>query len=149
MTTPHATSDLLTIANRGQAIASTNYFDSRLAKAGYFFLSWNAGAGRLLVPDTQKPQLRDMKTAEYVVVSFGPWIEAGAIPAVEVLFEDHTDRPYSLILSPGQYDRTLSESDVGSGFHVAVWTRGGEKQRLPGRLRKVQQVPCLEPWPGN
>ena len=63
---------MLEIRNQGQAILSTNYWDSDHAKAGYFYLSWNAGAGRLLVPDSQKATLREMKGAREVIISRGP-----------------------------------------------------------------------------
>lgn len=68
---------MLIIENQGQAIARTNYWDSDHAKAGYFFLSWNAGAGRLLMPDSQKAALAEMRSAKYVIVSRGPWTDQG------------------------------------------------------------------------
>ena len=49
---------MITITNQGQRITSTNYWDSDNARAGYLYLSWNAGAARLMVPDTQKAVIR-------------------------------------------------------------------------------------------
>ena len=63
------------IHNQGQAIRSTSYWDSEQAKAGYVYLSWNAGAGRLLIPDRLKPILREMRDAREVLVSRGPWVD--------------------------------------------------------------------------
>lgn len=125
------------IENDAQAIASTNFYDTEVAADGKFYLSWNSGAGRLLVPDNQKPCLREMKTASHVVVSSGPWAEEGGRPALELLFEDRSDAPFVLTLSQEQSDRHLPACDQAGQFFIAVWTRGGMKLRLPARYRKV------------
>lgn len=136
----------ITIENAGQRIVSTDYWDSDHAKAGFCFLSWNAGAARLMLPDTQKPMLRDMKTAGYVVISRGPWADQGGRDALELMFEDESDSPFCLHLVAEQCDRMLPENNQGGGFVVTVWTRGGEKLRLPGKYREVSALPCLDPW---
>lgn len=137
---------MLIIENRGQAIAATNYWDSEHAKAGYFYLSWNAGAARLLVPDVHKPALRDMRGAKYVIISRGPWAEHGGREAIELLWEDNSDSPFAIHLVTEQTDRSVPESDQGSGLVVTAWTRGGQKGRWPGRYRLVQRIPCLDAW---
>lgn len=137
---------MITIENAGQRIVATNYWDLEHAKAGFCFLSWNAGAARLLLPDSQKAMLRDMKTARYVVISRGPWTDQGGRDSLELMFEDETDSPFCLHLLSGQSDRMLPEGNQGGGFVVTVWTRGGEKLRLPGKYREVSALPCLEPW---
>lgn len=136
----------LTIENRGQAIVRTNYWDSEPARAGFVYLSWNAGAGRLLLPDAVKDHLREMRSARYVIVSRGPWLEQGAREALELLFEDGSDEPYVVTLVAEQCDRLLPDSDQGGGFAITVWTRGGEKLRLPGKYRKVAALPCMTSW---
>lgn len=55
--------DMILIENQGQIVKQTNYWDSEQARAGYCYLSWNAGAGRVLVPDPAKSWLREMKGA--------------------------------------------------------------------------------------
>ena len=137
---------MITIQNRGQAILSTNYWDTPHARAGYLYLSWNASAGRLLIPDSQKPLLREMKAAREVIVSRGPWPEHGNREALELLFEDDSDAPFCLHLVSEQTDRLLPDTDQGGGFVIAAWTRGGLKQRWPGRYRRADQLPCLQPW---
>ena len=138
--------NLLVIENKGQAIARTNYFDSEQAGKGLLYLTWNAGAGRILVPDSQKLAVKEMRSAKYVVVSSGPWAEHGGIPALELLFEDNSDTPFVLTIPASQCDRLLPETDQGGGFYISVWTRGGQKLRLPGRYRRVASLPCMEEW---
>ncbi len=137
---------MITISNKGQAIAQTNYYDTEHARNGLLYLSWNAGAGRLLLPDSQKLALTDMRSAKYVIVSSGPWVEHGGIPALELLFEDHSDSPFCLTIPIEQSDRTLPSTDEGGGFYITVWTRGGQKLRLPGRYRRVPSLPCMTEW---
>lgn len=136
----------LYIGNRGQEISSTNYFDSSQASAGLLYLSWNAGAGRLLVPDNQKSWIREMKTGKYVIVSVGPWIETPGTQVIELLFEDKSPAPFSITIAESQSDRSISISNKNSEFPLIVYTRDGEKMRLPGRLRKAAKIPCLAPW---
>lgn len=137
---------MLKISNKGQAIIETDYWDSDHAKAGFCFLSWNAGAARLLVPDSMKNHVQEMRDAKYVIISRGPWPEHGGREALELLFEDDSDTPYCMHLVSEQADRMIPEGDQGGGFVVTVWTSGGEKLRLPGKYRVVDKIPCLDPW---
>ncbi|END9375625.1 hypothetical protein ABMH76_004694, partial [Escherichia coli] len=73
------------IENEGQAVARTDYWQSVQAQAGYVYLSWNAGAARLLVPDAAKHLLREMRGAEYVIISKGT---LHGRDALELVFED-------------------------------------------------------------
>ena len=68
---------MLHLANQGQKIVSTNFWDTEMARRGYAYLSWNAGAARLLLPGALGPAVREMKSAKYVIVSRGRWAEAG------------------------------------------------------------------------
>lgn len=138
---------MLYIENKGQAILSTTYWDSPLAGAGMVFLSWNAGAARILIPDSQKAFVREMRSAKEVIVSRGQWTtEQGPRDALELLFEDGTEAPFAIHIVAEQTDRMIPEHQQGGGFVVAAWTRGGMKQRWPGRYRVVESIPCLDPW---
>lgn len=134
------------ILNRGQAILSTDYWDSKHAQAGAFFLSWNAGAARLLIPDSQKSVLREMKGASEVIVSRGPWIEHGRRDALELLWEDDSDSPFAIHLVAEQTDRLIPESDQGAGLTVSAWTRNGIAASWPARYRLVERIPWLRAW---
>lgn len=137
---------MIEIINKGQRVIETNYWDSDYAQRGFYFLSWNAGAARLLVPDSEKKALHDMRSADYVVISRGPWTERGGRDAIELLFEDGSDAPFVIHLGAEQCDRLISDDEQGGGFAVAAWTRSGQKHRWPGKYRTVPAIPCLEPW---
>lgn len=138
---------VLTIRNDGQRIVETNYWESAHAKAGYCYLTWNAGSGRLLVPDSlASSMLREVRAAREVIVSRGPWGEQGGREALELLFEDGSDSPYCIHLVAEQCDRMLPDTDQGGGFVVAIWTRSGRRTQMPGKYRAVENIPCLDPW---
>lgn len=131
------------IGNKGQQIVNTNYWESEYARQGLFYLSWNAGAGRLLIPDDQKSIIREMKTAKMVIVSRGEWQGKDAL---ELLFEDHSDNPFVINLVTEQTDRLIPKEQQGGGFVVTVWTKGGQKARFPGKYRVVNTLPYLKGW---
>lgn len=69
--TPDVERSLIIITNAGLSISSTNYWGTRHADAGLFFLSGNAGAWRLLVPDMHKDTLAEMATTKVVEIELG------------------------------------------------------------------------------
>lgn len=139
---------MLIIENNGPQIRRTNYWDLPPAIHGRMYLSWNAGAARLLVPDNQVGTLVDMETAFEVVISRGPWPARDQADALELLFDDRTAAPFALHLSMGQTDRILPDAEQGGGFVVTAWTRDGHRpyHTWAGRYRRVARLPDLSPW---
>lgn len=117
-------STLIEIVNDGFDIKSTNYWDTEQAKRGFFFLSWNAGSARLLIPDSRQSELKEIMTAKYVVISRVKLQEYPGRQFYELLFEDHSDAPYVIRISVEQSDRLITRSDGGKSFFHA-YTRNG------------------------
>lgn len=137
----------LVIQNSGRSIVSTNYWDSDYAVHGLLYLSWNAGAARLLIPDNQSQMLSEMATAHEVIVSRGPWeSEDGPRDALELLFEDRSDAPFYVQIVSEQTDRMIPQSQQGAGFDLDAWTRAGLAKSWPGKYRMVSSLPCLAAW---
>lgn len=137
---------MLEIENDGQAILSTNYWSSDYAARGLAYLSWNAGAARLLVPAIRRAWLKEMRGAESVIVSIGPWPAGGGKDGIELLFEDHSSSPFALHLSQGQTDRMLPASEHGAAFAVIVLSESDDALHFPGLFRRVRAIPFLKPW---
>lgn len=140
--------DALTITNHGSLITASNFWETGAALRGRLYLSLNAGAIRLMVPDNQRARISDMRPrSKYVVVSFLPaekWRE-GAY-AVEWMVEDGRGDPWSCHLSPGQIDRMPLAEDVGREWIATVWDRkNGRPHKCLERPAYVQIVPSL-PW---
>ena len=100
----------------------------------------------MLVPDTQKNALSEMKKATEVIVSRGPWQDQDDREAIELLWEDGSEAQYVITLVLDQCDRLIPDTDQGDGFVIAAWTSAGLKQRWPGRYRVVDHLPYLKPW---
>lgn len=146
---------LLIITNDGPLITRTNFWQTPLARAGKFYCSTNAGAFRLLVPAQHLSAVREMRGALEVVVSRGPLTVEGQTvsDALELLFDDGSEDPWSLHLSAGQVDRMPLDTDTAQEWTCTVWTHlVGERCRQvvtkAGHYRRVRRLPDLRPWGG-
>jgi hypothetical protein len=134
------------IVNDGPRIASTTYWRTDHAARGLFYLSWNAGAARLLVPAPQAAAITDMKTAEYVILTRGPWPAAQNRMSWELLFEDNSVNPFAIHLVPEMSDRAIPPDDYGRTVRLTIWTERGCALDLPGKIRAADALPCLKEW---
>lgn len=115
------------ISNNGSELTSTNYWDSEHGRAGLCYLSGNAGAWRLLVPDALEHAIPEMLTGRSVT------IEASIVErqAWDIVFEDGSQSPFALTL-----DRRMSDRRMKAGrCRISVWTRHGKAMELPCRIR--------------
>lgn len=136
---------MITIGNDGQNIKATNYWDHPLNARGVVVCSLNAGALRLLIPDSLcEEYLAEMRTGKEVIVSKAPY--RGRM-SYEILFEDRTESPFHLIIGENQMvPFEISDTEDGKEVVVSAWSRGLKKElELPGRFRVVTILPCLLP----
>ena len=138
--------DLFVIENAEQDIQSTNYWQTEHAARGFFYISINAGAIRLLVPDVQIHAILEMTTAREVVVSRGPWPDQGKHDGIELLFEDDSDNPYCLHLMSEQCDRLPGNKDQKKKWVFAAWTSAGKQFEKPCFCRMVKHIPYMKPY---
>lgn len=135
---------MIRVENHGPLLRATNFWDSELARAGKFFVSVNAGAIRVLLPPAQYRLLADMRTARECVLSRGPRDE------VEILFDDDSDSPFALHLTPASFDLLPAAPEPGREWVLTVWTdKDGEPHKALERVchwRRVKRIPCLEAW---
>ena len=145
--------DLIRIDNDGPDIVATDYWATPNAQQGYFYLSINAGAFRLLIPDVRAAEIADWASAREVIVSRGPWPQAVRTDALELLFEDGTDSPYAIHMGLEQIDRLPLPRDVDREgdpprWIFSAWTPAGRALVLPCRYRIVTHLPYLRAWAG-
>ncbi|TLS78280.1 hypothetical protein FE236_00530 [Mariprofundus erugo] len=137
----------ITIGNKGRDIVSTNYFGTEMARNGLAFVSVNAGAFRLLLPQALESAVREMKTGQYAVISRGSMPELGQHDGIEIMFEDHSDEPFALHMSPGQWDMMMGNAHNNRETTLDVWTESGCQLSMPCYFRMVKKVPHLKPFP--
>ncbi len=140
---------MIHIENNGPEIVRTNYWQTEHAARGALYLSTNAGCFRLLVPDVMYEQTAEWRSAREVIISRGPWLDAGKHDALEILFEDDTANPYSIHLAGEQADRLPPASDRDRQgqpprWKFAAWTSAGKILELPCRYRIVKRIPWLK-----
>ena len=73
--------------------------------ATHHFLSINAGCVRLLIPHSLETAIPEMRTGVQRIFVTGNISHDG--PAVEILFDDGSDRPYVMLLDDNQIDRRI------------------------------------------
>ncbi len=105
--------NLITIKNDGNAIREINFWVSSHARKELMYLSGNAGAWRLLVPDICQIHLSEMATGKYAEMELST--HAG-VPAVTIWFEDGTRTPYRLLLDLRSVDRKITPLKAGHAF---------------------------------
>lgn len=141
---------MIHVTNHGPLIASTNYWSLAVEEAGKIFCSVNAGAIRVLVPRVHRRILADMRRGKHCVLSRGPWPEMRLAEAVEIMWDDGTDDPFALHLSPESFDRLPAEPPAGQEWIVSAWDcKKGKPHKAVERVcywRRVERIPCLLPW---
>lgn len=145
------------VRNDGKRLVSSTYWSSPLAQRNFVFVSINAGALRVLLPrDVDQELLRAARTSREVLVTR----VSGALEhlahfdpsfALELLWEDDSDAPYSLCVGLTQLDRLPPTSEAGRALEVSLWDIGPYGQprmlhQLPGRFRVAAQVPYMQRW---
>lgn len=140
---------MLHIENNGPLIVSSNFWGSEHEQAGKLYISCNGGAIRVMVPSALQDAIADMQGAEYAILSRGPWPAQRLPEAVEILFEDRSENPYVLHLSPESFDLLPAEPPANQGWILTVWDLQEGKPRkaieLPCHWRRVPKIPWLKP----
>ena len=138
---------IVSIQNDGPEIVSTNYWKVHARDGGPFHYSINHRCFRVLVNRQQADEIRrELKGIDHVVVSRGSFY---GIPSLEFLFEDGTDRPYSMTTTMNAtLDFSPSPKESGRmDLRCIVYGPGLEVLAdFTARFRVVGTLPCLKPW---
>lgn len=142
---------MIQIENDGPELIWTNYWDTEHAKAGYVYLTTNAGCFRLLAPPGKGLSLDEMREASEVIITRAPWPEMGKHDALEIMFEDGSNSPYCLHIVSEQVDRMPLDSDRDRPgepprWKLAVYNQDGKQVELPARYRRAKKLPYLKAW---
>ena len=140
----------LSVENDGPRIVASNYWATEHAAAGAFLVSSNAGTFRLLIPKSKEAAINDMRAAKGIAVTRGPCPEMGLADAFEVLFDDQTDDPLALVLTPEAFQAVPVAENARSRWFFAGWTlRKGHPHcefTKPCRYRIACKIPDPRPW---
>lgn len=135
--------------NHGPLIVSSTFWGSEYEQAGKLFVSVNAGAIRVMVPAGLREAINEWRGAKYAILSRGPWPAQGLQEAVEILWEDGSDNPYALHLSPESFDLLPAEPPTGRDWIISAWDlKKGKPHKALERAchwRRVPKIPWLKP----
>jgi len=146
---------MIHIDNHGPLIRATNFWQSEVAKRGLAYLSVNAGAFRLLLPNALRPWINEMRPgAKHVIVTFGGYrgsMAPGLVgkPAIEWMVEDGTADPWACWLDQNMTDRLPAREEAAREWLATVWdnkkNRPHKALERPAYVRFTESLPCLKP----
>ena len=144
---------MIVVSNHGPLITSSNYWDSELARAGKLFVSVNGGAIRVLLPPARYGDLGNMRAGKYCILSRGPWPEQHVREAIEIMWDDRSDSPFALHLTPASFDLLPAEPEPGREWICSTWVaRDGTPHKSLERIchwRRAPRLPWMKPWKGE
>ena len=115
---------MISIENDGVDLVATDYWDSEQARAGYCFLTGNAGAWRLLVPEATEYIVAEARACKRVTIE--PSLVAPG-QGWDIVFEDGTASPFFLCIDRRQVDRAMHPCGE---CRFSVWTHRGKELDL-------------------
>jgi hypothetical protein len=142
------------IKNEDHKIIETNYWETTPSKKGLYYMSLNAGYYRLLVPKNNDNFEKEISTAKYAVISRGAasQLNPPRPDAFEIVFEDGTDSPYAIIMTPDYWDRYPGDEDEGWNGKMAIYCNYSKEPVLEFDkvyYRKAASLPCFDPVPSK
>ena len=104
-----------------KTVIEPDYWDSEMAKCGVLHVSATADCIKILIPDSQIDMIPLMLEGERITLSRGPCPGGGKAPVFEIVFDDYSDNPLSLLVGSEPGDTLL---EPGSECDVVVHVRG-------------------------
>ena len=106
----------------------TTYWDTDEAQAGYCYLSQNAAALRLLVPEARSDWLSEVMTGKKVTIEASLTIPG----CFDIVFEDGTDAPFFIALGQDSMDCKLWKT---KSVPFTVWTKSGLVKSFVAKIK--------------
>jgi hypothetical protein len=105
---------------------------------------------RVLLPPAHYGVLADMRAAQYCVLSRGPWPAEHKLEAIEIMWDDGSDSPFALHLTPDSFDLLPAEPEAGREWTLAVYVAKDARphKALERRCywRRAPHLPWMKPW---
>jgi len=123
----------------------TTYFDTEMCRKGFYHFVHNNGKYLLFLPKWKEKVLQEMQTGKQVIITRGS--HEGIKDSFEIMFDDETENPFSVLLRDEQFTRL---SPLKEGWHGTLYVYSGDidECRLINRYvyyRIKDNLPCLEP----
>lgn len=130
---------MIETTNDGPRLVSTTYWSTEHARRGLLYLSVNAGAVRLLVPDAASYVLDELpEEGTPATLGRGRW--QGREVYRLTWLDDPTD-PYVVEIDARQADRLLPASEAGRLVPLVWYRQEGQRGAQEVRRETVEVVP--------
>jgi len=135
------------VQNDNERIVDTNYWGSNIESKGFFYLSPNAGAFRLLVPENQSASIADILTGGKAVITYG-FHRTQFRFMYEIMFDDDSECPFAIWISSNQVEREFAIEEAAIKDRPLIVYRKGciEVARMPVYFRTSPVLPYLKRW---
>jgi len=130
------------IQNDGQRIVTSDYWQSQHSRDGYVYLSPNAGAWRLLVPENWQ-HLKEIKGAKGVALTRGRY---QGLNCIEILFDDESDSPFALWIGLNMVERIPTTTDLTLRQFYVYGPNAEILASFNCVFRVAKSLPYLNPW---
>jgi hypothetical protein len=130
----------------GGYLAQTDYWNTEMCRRGFYYMVHNNGIFSLLVPEIKINELiKELQTAESVIITRGTYKNKD--DCFEIVFDDKTETPYSIMLEDEQFHRA---SPLTEGWHgkLFIYYNSYFESKLTFdkvyyRVKDV--IPCYDP----
>ena len=123
----------------------TTYFDTEMCQKGFYYLVHSNDKYFLLLPKWKERELHEMETGNHVVITRGS--HEGHKDSFEIVFDDKSDDPYTVLLRDAQFTRL---TPLKEGWNGTLYVYSGDIDEC--RLifynvyyRVTDNLPCLKP----
>jgi hypothetical protein len=126
---------LITFENDEKEIIATNYYQTELNTHNKFYVSLNAGAFRLLIPETLTEKIIYELNLSKKILIFRKKLSFGLI-GFQILLDDGSSNPFIFEFTENSFDRLPIREDSGRKFTFLAY---GKKKET---IQKVYKSFC-------
>jgi hypothetical protein len=123
----------------------TTYFDTDMCRKGFYYLVHNNGKYFLLLPKWNERVINEMETGKTVIITRGS--HEGIKDSFEIVFDDGSENPYSVLLRDEQFTRITPLKEGWNGT-LYVYSGDIDECRLIFNYvyyRITDNLPCFDP----
>ncbi|MDR0552162.1 MAG: GNAT family N-acetyltransferase [Spirochaetaceae bacterium] len=130
-------------------LTGTNYWESELCGMGHYYLVCHKDSFSLLIPHNAKNSLLKELFEQFcfsVIITKGNY--NGKPNCFELMFEDNSDEPYTILLEQEQVDCSISKPVYGWNSHFCIYSDGLEEETVYIKnvyFRTADTLPCMLP----
>lgn len=131
--------------DNNKEVATTDYFETELAKKGLVYLSYCNGCIRMFIPELVEKHIPEMKTGKEIVISV-----SAKTNQIEIMFDDSSEAPFCINISKEMIDFAIWKKSHNKQVDFYAYTEDLKKViDTKCYMRIVPSIPCRQPFNRN